>query len=83
LEINKANPQNGEFDEFIEWRNSKEIPEMVYDHNEILNFALRIIEKNLKESFLTKLNSYFMLAQKSEFFIDKSNFKLLIKNRNL
>jgi len=69
VEINKVNPQNGEFDEFIEWRNIKEIPEMVYDHNEILNFALRIIKKKLKESFLTKLNSYFMLTQKSEFFI--------------
>jgi hypothetical protein len=45
VEINKVNPQNGEFDEFIEWRNIKEILEMVYDHNEILNFALRIIKK--------------------------------------
>jgi hypothetical protein len=76
VEINKVNLQNGEFDEILEWRNIKEIPEMVYDHNEILNFALRIIKKNLKESFLTKIKSYLMLTQKGKFFIEKPDFQL-------
>nr|WP_299416720.1 hypothetical protein [uncultured Emticicia sp.] len=76
MEINKVNLQNGEFDEILEWRNIKEIPEMVYDHNEILNFALRIIKKNLKESFLTKIKSYLMLTQKGKFFIEKPDFQL-------
>jgi hypothetical protein len=74
--MNKVNLQNGEFDEILEWRNIKEIPEMVYDHNEILNFALRIIKKNLKESFLTKIKSYLMLTQKGKFFIEKPDFQL-------
>ena len=74
--MNKVNLQNGEFDEILEWRNIKEIPEMVYDHNEILNFALRIIKKNLKESFLTKLKSYLMFTQKGKFFIEKPDFQL-------
>ena len=76
MEINKVNLQNGDFDEILEWRNIKEIPEMVYDHNEILNFALRIIKKNLKESFLTKIKSYLMLTQKGKFFIEKPDFQL-------
>jgi hypothetical protein len=76
VEINKVNLQNGEFDEILEWPNIKEIPEMVYDHNEILNFALRIIKKNLKESFLTKIKSYLMLTQKGKFFIEKPDFQL-------
>lgn len=52
VDINKVNPQNGEFDEFLEWRSIKEIPEMIYDHNEILNFALEALRKNLDQKLI-------------------------------
>jgi len=52
LDINKVSPQNGEFDEYLEWRNIKDVPEMTYDHNEILTEALHALQRNLDEKLI-------------------------------
>lgn len=52
VDINKVHPQKGEFDEFLEWRSFKDIPKMVYDHNEILHFALEALRQHLDEKLI-------------------------------
>jgi 8-oxo-dGTP diphosphatase len=52
VEIKKVNPQKGELDEYLEWRNIKDIPEMIYDHNEILNFALEALRQNIDQKLI-------------------------------
>ena len=52
VDISKVNPQTGEFDEFLEWRSFKDIPKMVHDHNEILNFALEALRQHLDEKLI-------------------------------
>lgn len=52
VDINKVKVQNSEFDEYLEWRNIKEIPEMVYDHNEILAYALEALRQNLDRKLI-------------------------------
>jgi 8-oxo-dGTP diphosphatase len=52
VDINKVNPQNGEFDEYLEWRNIKDTPQMTYDHNEILIFALEALRQNLDQKLI-------------------------------
>jgi 8-oxo-dGTP diphosphatase len=52
VDINKVNPRNGEFDEYLEWRNIKDIPKMTYDHNEILSFAVEALRQNLDQKLI-------------------------------
>lgn len=52
VDINKVNPQNGEFDEYLEWRNIKDIPKMTYDHNEILSFGMEALRQNLDQKLI-------------------------------
>jgi 8-oxo-dGTP diphosphatase len=52
VEISKVNPQIGELDESLEWRNVNAIPEMVYDHNEILTFGLDALRQNFDQKFI-------------------------------
>lgn len=52
VDIDKVNPQNGEFDEYLEWRSIKNIPKMIYDHNEILHFALEALRQNLGQKLI-------------------------------
>ena len=52
VDINKVNPQNGEFDEYLEWRSIKDVPAMTYDHNEILSFALEALRQNLDQKLI-------------------------------
>lgn len=52
VEINKVNPRNGEFDEYLEWRSIQDIPEMAYDHSEILHFALETLRQNLDRKLI-------------------------------
>jgi 8-oxo-dGTP diphosphatase len=59
VDINKVNPQNGEFDEYLEWRSIKDVPEMIYDHNEILTYALEA----LRQSFDQKLIGFNLLPE--------------------
>jgi 8-oxo-dGTP diphosphatase len=52
VDIHKVNPRNGEFDEYLEWRSINDIPEMVYDHNEILKFGLEALRQNLDQKLI-------------------------------
>lgn len=52
VDINKVNPQPGEFDEYFEWRSVKDIPEMVHDHGDILTFALDALRQNLDKKLI-------------------------------
>lgn len=52
VEISQVNPQVGELDECLEWRSIKDIPEMIHDHNEILNYALEALRQNLDQKLI-------------------------------
>jgi 8-oxo-dGTP diphosphatase len=53
VNINKVNPQIGEFDEYLEWRNVHDVPpKMTYDHNEIITFALEALRQNLDQKLI-------------------------------
>lgn len=52
VDINKVHPQNSEFDEYLEWKSIKKIPKMIYDHNEILHFALEALRQNLDQKLI-------------------------------
>ncbi|RYF72546.1 MAG: NUDIX domain-containing protein [Cytophagaceae bacterium] len=52
VDINKVNPQAGEFDEYLEWRSVRDIPEMIHDHGEILTVALDALRQNLDQKLI-------------------------------
>lgn len=52
VDIHKVNPQNSEFDEYLEWKSIKKIPKMIYDHNEILRSALEALRQNLDQKLI-------------------------------
>lgn len=52
VDIDKVSPQNGEFDEYLEWRSISDIPKMTYDHNEILTVALDALRQNLDQKLI-------------------------------
>lgn len=52
VEISKVTPQIGELDEYLEWRSINDIPEMIHDHNEILNFALEALRQNFDQKLI-------------------------------
>lgn len=52
VDISKVNPQNGEFDEYLEWRSVKDVPEMIHDHREILTVALEALRQNLDQKLI-------------------------------
>ncbi len=59
VDINKVNPQNGEFDEALEWTNIKNVPKLAFDHNEILAAGL----ESLRLSFDQKLIAFNLLPE--------------------
>lgn len=52
VDIQKVNPKNGEFDEYLEWQSIKNIPEMMYDHRDILTSALEALRQNLDQKLI-------------------------------
>lgn len=52
VDIRKVTPQNGEFDDYLEWRSIKEIPQMIHDHNAILDAALEALRQNLDKKLI-------------------------------
>ncbi len=52
VEISKVNPQKGELDESLEWRSIKDVPEMMHDHNKILDDALKALRQNFDQKFI-------------------------------
>lgn len=52
VEISKVHPQKGELDESLEWRSIKDVPEMMHDHNQILDDALEALRQNFDQKFI-------------------------------
>ena len=52
VDINKVNPQKTNFDSSIDWINVKNLPDLIMDHNEIVNHALETLRKNLDEKII-------------------------------
>ncbi len=52
VDINKVNPQKGNFDDSIDWYNIKDLPTMIMDHNEMVSYALETLRQNLTISSL-------------------------------
>ncbi|PMD92321.1 NUDIX hydrolase [Siphonobacter sp. BAB-5405] len=52
VDITKVNPQCGEFDEYLEWRNIEDIPEMIHDHEEILEYGWQALRQNLDQKLI-------------------------------
>jgi 8-oxo-dGTP diphosphatase len=52
IDIRKVNPQNGQFDDYHEWRSINEIPEMIHDHNEILQCGLETLRQHLDQKLI-------------------------------
>lgn len=52
VDIRKVTPQNGEFDDHLEWRSVADIPPMIHDHNEILATALEVLRQDLDKKLI-------------------------------
>lgn len=52
VDINKVTLQCGEFDEYLEWRSIKDIPELIHDHREILDYALICLREHLDQKLI-------------------------------
>lgn len=52
VDINKVNPQKGDFDDSIDWYNIKNLPRMIIDHNEMVNYALETLRQNLDQKLI-------------------------------
>lgn len=52
VDINKVNPQKGDFDESIDWYNIKDLPTMIMDHNEMVDYALETLRQNLDQKLI-------------------------------
>lgn len=52
VDLEKVTPQNGFFEDCLEWRNFKELPKMTHDHNIIVSQALEALRKDLDEKLI-------------------------------
>lgn len=52
VDIDKVSPQKGAMDEYLEWRDIRDIPKMTYDHNEIVTTALDTLRQNLDQKLI-------------------------------
>lgn len=52
VDINKVNPQTGNFDESVDWYNIKDLPKMIMDHNEMVTYALETLRQNLDNKLI-------------------------------
>lgn len=52
VDINKVNPQKGDFDESISWYPVRALPSMIIDHNEMVGYALEALRQNLDQKLI-------------------------------
>jgi 8-oxo-dGTP diphosphatase len=52
VDINKVNPQKSNIDESIGWYNTKELPKMIMDHNEMVGYALETLRQNIDQKLI-------------------------------
>ncbi len=59
VDINRVIPQKNDIDESIGWYPVKQLPTMIMDHNEIVDSALKTLQRDLDE----KLSAYNLLPE--------------------
>jgi 8-oxo-dGTP diphosphatase len=52
VDIDKVNPQMGELEACLEWFNVKDVPNMTYDHNDIVRFALDALRLHFDQKLI-------------------------------
>ncbi|SOE20321.1 ADP-ribose pyrophosphatase YjhB, NUDIX family [Spirosomataceae bacterium TFI 002] len=52
VDINKVEPQKGEFDEIVKWVDIKELPSLIMDHNDMVAIALEVLRQNLDRKLI-------------------------------
>ena len=52
VDINKVSLRKGEFDNSVEWYDIENLPVMIMDHNEMVNFALEKLREKLDEKLI-------------------------------
>lgn len=52
VDINKVNPQKGDFDESTIWYSIKDLPKMIMDHNLMVTYALETLRQNLDQKII-------------------------------
>ncbi len=52
VNIDKVQPQTGELEARLEWRNINELPKMIHDHNHIIAFAHEALRINLDKRLI-------------------------------
>ncbi len=57
VDMNKVVPQKTDLDESIEWYNIHDLPQMIMDHEEIINEALKTLQSHIDE----KINAFNLL----------------------
>jgi 8-oxo-dGTP diphosphatase len=60
VDLKQVKPSLSNYDQSIEWYNIHEIPNMIIDHNEIANEALKSLRSDINE----KLNAFNLLPEK-------------------
>jgi len=70
VDISKVQPQVGKMDLKLEWRSLDDLPEMVHDHREILNYALEAVRQDMYEKSLAKnlLPEHFTMKELMELY---------------
>jgi 8-oxo-dGTP diphosphatase len=52
VDINKVMPYKTDFDSSIDWINIKNLPKLIMDHNEMVDFALETLRQNLDQKLI-------------------------------
>lgn len=52
VDINKVNPQKGELDEFVNWVDIQNLPELIMDHKEMVQSAQETLRENLDQKLI-------------------------------
>lgn len=52
VDINKVSPQTGMLDDSVDWFNTKELPSMIMDHNQMVSIALETLRQNLDQKLI-------------------------------
>ena len=52
VDISKVSPKTTGFDDSIDWYNIKDLPKMIMDHNDMVNYALETLRQNLDQKLI-------------------------------
>ena len=70
VDIDKVNPQPGDLEEFLEWKNVEELGALTHDHTEIVLTALDTLRRNLDQKLIgfNLLPEYFTMKEVQELY---------------